>query len=88
MNTSCGPNPDAVHVGVQIGNQREQPLKRVPAGLLAAQGAHHRLGEHDVVAPQRLVLGQVGRSPRIGEPFGELRRELRVNRIDGHGIRI
>jgi hypothetical protein len=43
--------PDAVHVGVQIGHQCEQPLKRIPAGLPAAQGAHHRLDQHDVVAP-------------------------------------
>ena len=80
--------PDAVHIGVQVGYEGEQPLKRLPAGLLAAQGAHHGLDQHDVVAPQRLVLGQIRGAPGIGEPFGETRGELLVNLIDGHGTRI
>ena len=80
--------PDAVHVGVQIRHEGEESLKRVPAGLLAAQGAHHGLGQHDVVAPQRLVLGQVRGAPGLGELFGEPSGELLVNLVDGHGIRI
>ena len=76
--------PDPVHVGVQVGHQGEQPLKRLPAGLLAAQGAHHGLDQHDVVAPQCLVLGQVGGAPGLGESFGESGGELLVNLIDGH----
>ena len=79
---------DPVHVGVKVGHQREESLKRLPAGLLAAQSAHHGLGQHDVVAPQRLVLGQVGGAPGLGELFGETGGELLVYLVDGHGLRM
>jgi len=77
--------PDRVHIGVQIGHQREQPLKRRPAGLLAAHRTHHRLRQHDVFAPQRFVLRQVGGAPGIGESLGEPGGELLVDRVNRHG---
>ena len=80
--------PDPVHVGVQVGHKGEQPLKRLPACLPTPQRAHHGLDQHDVVAPQRLVLGQVRGAPGLGELFGEPGGELLVNLIDGHGTRI
>ena len=80
-----GAVPDAVHIGVQVGHQREQPLERLAAGLFTAQRAHHRLSQHDVVAPQRLVLGQVGTAPGVGELLREPGRERLVNIVDRHG---
>jgi len=77
-----------VDVGVQVGDEGEQPLKRLTAGLLTPQSAHHGLDQHDVVAPQRLMFGQVRCAPGLGEPFGESSGELLVNLIGGHDSRI
>jgi hypothetical protein len=79
---------DPVHIRVQVGHQCEQPLERLPAGLLAAQGAHHGLGQHDVVTPHRLVLGQIGSAPGFGESVGELGGESLVNLVGAHDLRI
>ena len=79
---------DAVYVGVQVGHQRKQPLEGVAAGLPTPQRAHQRLGQHDVVAPQGLVLGQVGTAPGVCELLGEAGRERVVYVVDRHGPRI
>ncbi len=50
--------------------------------------SHHRLDQHDVIAPQRLMLGQVRCAPGLGEPLGEPSGEVLVNLIDGHGTKI
>ncbi len=72
-------------IGVQVRYQGKQPLEGLAAGLLATQGAHHRLNQHDVVAPQGFVLGQVGCAPGVGELLREAGRERVVDVVDRHG---
>ena len=47
-------------------------------------GAHHRLNQHDVFAPQRFVLGQVGSAPGVGELLREPGCERLVDVVAAH----